>query len=256
LFSLDGPTLKSRLKQRRHIGAFWFSLGSVALIETAVAAGAEAVVVDMQHGLFDRMALEAAIGAVPSDVPCLVRIEDHSDAAIGRALDAGAEGLLVPLIETADQAARAAAASHYPPRGHRSGGGVRPLLDFAVYRKVVDDAVTVGVMIETAAGARNAAEIAAAEFVDFVFIGTGDLALSLSGGLKTGKAHETACRKIFEACEATGKACGIFTRDAAAARKRAAEGYWMSVVANDIGAVRGAFDSAVSDYRTGRAAAR
>ena len=74
------------------------------MIEAAIAAGAEAIVIDMQHGLFDRTSLEAAIAAVPPRVPCLVRVEDDSAAAIGRALDAGAEGVIVPLVETGKQA--------------------------------------------------------------------------------------------------------------------------------------------------------
>jgi 2-keto-3-deoxy-L-rhamnonate aldolase RhmA len=252
VFDVENPTLKVRLVEGTPLGAFWFALGSLALIEVAVAAGAEAVVIDMQHGLFDRRSLEAAVGVVPPHVPCLVRVEDHTPAAIGRALDAGAEGVIVPLIETAAQAAAAAAACHYPPKGHRSGGGVRPLQDFAAYRKAADQAITVGVMIETAAGVANAAEIAAAEAIDFVFIGTGDLALSLGGSLDVTTAHETACREILAACQKAGTPCGTFTGDAAAAASRLAEGYWMSVVANDISATRGAFDAALKRFLEGR----
>ena len=73
------PTPEARLRGReRPLGVFWFALGNVALIEMAVAAGAEAIVIDMQHGLFDRATLEAAIGSVPPQVPCLVRVEDDS----------------------------------------------------------------------------------------------------------------------------------------------------------------------------------
>ena len=255
LFDLEKPTLKDRLAARRPVGVFWFALGSIALIETAVAAGAEAVVIDMQHGLFDRLTLEAAIGAVPANVPCLVRVEDHSAAAIGRALDAGAEGLLIPLVETAEQAAEVAAACHYPPVGQRSGGGVRPLRDFGAYRAVADRAITVGVMIETAKGADNAAAIAAAEQVDFVFIGTGDLALSLGGKLGRTDGHAAACAAIFEACTGAGKPCGTFTTSAEDAAARSADGYWMTVVANDISATRSAFDKAAATYSIERGAA-
>ncbi len=252
MFDVENPTLKVRLAKGPPLGVFWFALGSLALIEAAVAAGAEAVVIDMQHGLFSRQDLEAAVGLVPAHVPCLVRVEDHTAAAIGRALDAGAEGVIVPLIETAEQASAMAAASHYPPIGHRSGGGVRPLRDFGPYRKAADRAITVGVMIETATGVSNAAGIAAAEHVDFVFIGTGDLALSLGGSLDVTDAHEAACREILAACQKAGTPCGTFTGDAAAAASRLAEGYWMSVVANDISATRGAFDAASKRFQEGR----
>src|ERR687894_734128 len=169
MFDPGRPSLKQRLRDGRPLGVYWFALGNVALIEMSVAAGAEGIVIDMQHGLFDRMTLEAALGSVPPEVPCLVRVEDDSATAIGRALDAGAEGVIVPLVETAQQAEKAAAGCHYPPKGHRSGGGVRPLRDFAAYLAAAAEAITVGVMIETAAGVDNADAIAGAANVDFVF---------------------------------------------------------------------------------------
>ena len=73
MFDPSRPSLKKRLREGRPLGVHWFALGNVALIEMSAAAGAEAIVIDMQHGLFDRLTLEAAIGAVPAEVPCLVR---------------------------------------------------------------------------------------------------------------------------------------------------------------------------------------
>jgi 2-keto-3-deoxy-L-rhamnonate aldolase RhmA len=181
-------------------------------------------------------------------VPCLVRVEDDSATAIGRALDAGAEGVIVPLVETAAQAEAAAAASHYPPKGHRSGGGVRPLRDFAAYTAAAADAITVGVMIETAKGVENAASIAAARNVDFVFIGTGDLALSL-GAAPGSEAHAHACTEVLEACRRAGTPCGIFTFGAEAAAARIAEGFWLTVVMNDISAMSGAASAAAAAFR-------
>ncbi len=248
MFDPGRPTLKKRLQEGRPLGVFWFALGNVASIEMSVAAGAEGIVIDMQHGLFDRMGLEAAIGSVPWEVPCLVRVEDDSATAIGRALDAGAEGVIVPLVETAAQAEAAAAASHYPPKGHRSGGGVRPLRDFAAYTAAAADAITVGVMIETAKGVENAEAIAAARNVDFVFIGTGDLALSL-GAAPGSDAHLRACAKILAACRDAGTPCGTFTFGAEAAAAKIAEGYWMTVVMNDISAMSGAAMAAAAAFK-------
>ncbi len=87
------------------------------MIEAALHAGAEAIVIDMQHGLFDRASLEAAVGLVPASVPCLVRVEDDTPGAIGRALDAGAEGIIVPLVETAAQAKRGGGSLPLPAEG-------------------------------------------------------------------------------------------------------------------------------------------
>jgi len=244
------PTLKKRLKAGEPLGVLWFALGSVTMIEAAVANGAEGVVIDMQHGLFDRTTLEAAIAVVPPGVPCLVRVEDDSAMAIGRALDAGAEGVIVPLVESGRQAAKAAAAAHFPPKGHRSGGGIRPLRQ-AGYMSTAADNVAVGVMIETKAGLTNAEAIAAAKNVDFVFIGTGDLALSL--GTQPGSAaHSKACAQILRGCRKAKTPCGIFTMNAEAAAARIAEGFWMSVVANDVTEVGNAFAKATTAFNGAR----
>jgi 2-keto-3-deoxy-L-rhamnonate aldolase RhmA len=250
VFDPRNPTLRRRLASGEPLAAFWFALGSVPLVEAAVAAGAEAVILDMQHGLFDRMGLEHAVGAVPPAVPCLVRVEDDSATAIGRALDAGAEGVIVPLVETGEQAREAAAACRYPPKGHRSGGGVRPLRDFKAHVAGADD-VAVGVMIETRTGVENAAAIAGAEGVDFVFIGTGDLALSL-GTAPGSEAHARACKAVLDACRKARTPCGIFTFDAAAAAARAGEGYVLTVATNDISATNEAFARAATVFREGR----
>jgi 2-keto-3-deoxy-L-rhamnonate aldolase RhmA len=250
MFDPAAPTLKKCLSKGEPLGVFWLALGSVTMVEAAVAAGAEAIVIDMQHGLFDRTALEAAIAVVPPHLPCLVRVEDDSAAAIGRALDAGAEGVIVPLVETGKQAARAASACHYPPTGHRSGGGIRPLRQ-AGYMAAASDAVVVGLMIETKAGLTNAAAIAATKNADFVFIGTGDLALSL--GTQPGStAHSKACNAILRACRKAGTPCGTFTMTVEAAAARAADGFWMTVVANDVSAVGGAFSTAAAVFKKTR----
>jgi 2-dehydro-3-deoxyglucarate aldolase/4-hydroxy-2-oxoheptanedioate aldolase len=226
----DAPRLKPRLAAGTPIGLAWCMLGSPALVELAASAGAEAVVIDLQHGLFDRAGLEASVRAADR-AACIVRTEDGSEPAIARALDAGAEGVLVPMVETGAQAAAAAAAAHYAPKGRRSAGGVRPLADFARYRAWAAEAVTVGVMIETAAGVEAAEAIAGAPLVDFVFIGSGDLGLSLGGDAA---ALEAACRTIRAACRAAARPCGIFTGSRAEAERRAQEGYALVTTAADI----------------------
>lgn len=254
MFDPAEPTLKARLAGGPPLGAYWFALGNLAIIEAALHAGAEAVVIDMQHGLFDRTTMEAAIGIVPPSVPCLVRVEDDTPGAIGRALDAGAEGIIVPLVETAEQARAVASASHYPPKGIRSGGGIRPLRDFASYYGAAAEAIAVGVMIETRRGLANAKAIAATKNVDFVFIGTGDLALSL-GTPPGSEMHTRACRKIRDASRAAGTPCGIFTLEAEPAAARLAEGYAMAVVANDVTAIGSYFAGAESAFREASKAA-
>jgi 2-keto-3-deoxy-L-rhamnonate aldolase RhmA len=245
MFDPDAPRLKSRLIGGPPIGAFWFSLGAPVLVEIALSRGAEAVVIDMQHGLWDRAGLEAEVGLCPPEAPCLVRTEDDSDAAIARALDAGAEGVIVPMVETAAQAARVATAAHYPPQGRRSAGGIRTLADFPRYRAGAASGVTVGVMIETAAGVAATEAIAAAPLVDFVFIGTGDLGLAIGGGTA---ALDDACGAILAACRNAGRPCGVFAMDVGSALRRAGQGYALTVVCADVISASAGFSDAASAW--------
>lgn len=238
-------TLRQRLAKDDTLGAVWLSLGSVALCEIAKRSRPDVIVIDMQHGLWDRLTLEAAIGTAPCDVPVLVRVADNTPAAIGQALDAGAEGVIVPLVETADEARAAVAAAHYPPKGKRSGGGIRPLANFAEYVAAAGDTVLVAAMIETKQGLRNAAAIAKVNGVDLVFIGTGDLALSIGAFPDDTQRTEAACDRILAACKAAGTHCGTFTHSLEAARAKRGQGYRLVVTENDIAlATRGFGDAA------------
>lgn len=239
-------SLRDRLAGGEPFGLVWLAVGSAAIAEIAGAAGAQAIVVDLQHGLWDRLGLEAAVGLARA--PTLVRVEENTPLAIGRALDSGADGVLVPLVETADEAAAAVASARFPPEGRRSGGGVRPLGGgFGAYLAAADG-IAVGVMIETARGVENAAAIAAVSGLDFILIGTGDLGLSYAAAPDPDAAKEAGCAAVLAACRAAGLPCGIFTLTAAAARARRAEGYALTVVANDIDVLRTGFAGAVSAF--------
>jgi 2-keto-3-deoxy-L-rhamnonate aldolase RhmA len=158
MFDPTRPSLRSRLARKAPLGAFWMSLGSATVVEIAAGAKPDAIVIDAQHGLFDRQTLEHAVGAASRHAGVLVRTSENTPMAIGQALDSGAEGVIVPLIELDHQAADAVAAARFPPQGHRSAGGVRPLAgDFAQYCALANAHTVVGVMIETQRGVRNAA---------------------------------------------------------------------------------------------------
>jgi 2-keto-3-deoxy-L-rhamnonate aldolase RhmA len=240
--SLDFRTL---LSAGRGIGVVWTALGSVAVAEIAARAGAQTLVIDLQHGLWDRSGLEAAVGLARSHCPVLVRVEENRPAAIGRALDTGADGVIVPLVESAAEAAQAVAAARFPPEGNRSGGGVRPLVEgFGAYVERARRTV-VCVMIETVPGVEDAAAIAATTGVDLVLVGTGDLLLSCGGD--TEKRDDCAAR-VLAAARAAGIPAGVFTADARTARERLAEGWSVTVVANDIDLVRGGLAAALSAW--------
>jgi 2-dehydro-3-deoxyglucarate aldolase/4-hydroxy-2-oxoheptanedioate aldolase len=248
MFDPRRPTLRYRLDKGETLGVIWLSLGSVALCEIAVRSRPDAVVLDAQHGLWERQSMEQAIGIVPSDIPVLVRVSENSPMAIGQALDAGAEGVIVPLVETAKQARRAVDASRYPPHGSRSGGGIRPLGDFVDYVNACERGIVTIVMIETERGVRNAREIAAVDGVDMVFIGTGDLALSLGTFPNFDARHEVACAEIHAACRAEYTLCGTFTGALDGARAKRERGYRMVVTANDMDVVGKGFAQATTGF--------
>lgn len=231
MFDRSAPRLRTRLSTGAPLGAHWFSLGSAALVELSARTRPDCVILDVQHGLWERLSLEAAVGACPPDVPCLVRVEDDAPASLARGFDCGAEGVIVPMVESAAQAAAAASNCRYPPRGRRSAGGIRPFVDFPSYMAAAEAAICVGVMIETADGLDAAEEIAAVAEVDFVFVGPGDLNLSLG---RDPERFEAGLARILAACAAAGKPCGMFTNDLDAAKRRAAQGFGMVTTSTDV----------------------
>jgi 2-keto-3-deoxy-L-rhamnonate aldolase RhmA len=242
------------MKLRRRLGrqplaALWMAMGSTTIIELAGSAGADAIIIDTQHGLWDRSSLESAVGAVASGASALVRVAENSALAIGQALDTGAEGVIVPLVEDGGEAAEAVAAARFPPQGRRSGGGVRPLAaGFFDYYASANEHTAVGVMIETARGAENAAAIARTPGVDFILIGTGDLSLSV-GFDDGGARRENACQRILHACREAGRPCAIYTANAQEAVARVREGYAMVIAATDITVVLQGFGEAMRRFR-------
>ncbi|WP_293857698.1 aldolase/citrate lyase family protein [uncultured Alsobacter sp.] len=248
MFDPRRPTLRYRLDKGETLGVTWLMMGSVAMTEIAAKARPDAIVLDLQHGLWERRAMEEAIGIVPSDIPVLVRVAENSPLAIGQALDAGAEGVIVPLVETAKQARKAVDAARFPPHGNRSGGGVRPLCDFVDYVHGCERGIVVVVMIETEKGVKNAREIAAVEGVDMVFIGTGDLALSLGTFPHFDARHDVACATVHAACKAEWTLCGCFTGNLDGARARREKGYRMVVTSNDVDVLMRGFGQATAGF--------
>lgn len=232
MFDPQRANLRYQISSGRCLGVVWLSMGSVAIAELVARSRPDAIVIDLQHGLWERRDLEAAIGLIPPEIPVIVRVAENSAYAIGMALDAGAEAVMVPLVESVKQAELAVSYAKYPPHGVRSGGGVRPLANFVDY---VDgsDKIVVILMIETEQGAKKAQEIAAVEGVDMIFIGTGDLSLSIGVFPRPSHDHTVTCAQIHSACKKAWTPCGIFTTSLEFAKMRRSQGYKMVVTAND-----------------------
>jgi 4-hydroxy-2-oxoheptanedioate aldolase len=163
------------------------TLGASCVIPSAVVAealgrsGLDWVMVDMQHGLMDMDAMVSMLqGLALSPVLSLVRVPGNDPAAIGRALDAGASGVIVPMVESAGEAKAAIEAVRYAPVGRRSWGPTRAAWMPSVATDPAEGLLFV--MLETAEAFEQAEQILATPGVDGVWVGTSDLAVSL--GLK------------------------------------------------------------------------
>jgi 4-hydroxy-2-oxoheptanedioate aldolase len=191
----------------------------------------------MQHGLTsdDDLAglFRAALG---SGVAPVVRVGANDPLLIGRALDAGAAGVIVPLVDTADEAAQAVRGCRYPPHGARSFGPNRATLVMnSLDPRVVEDVACI-VMVETAQGLANVEAIAAARGLDAILVGPSDLALGL--GLDYDdrtEPHRQAVQRILDACTASGIAAGIVLGSGETAREHVALGFRFMSVATNIG---------------------
>jgi 4-hydroxy-2-oxoheptanedioate aldolase len=164
----------------------WTTSGSSLLAEAIAPAGPDYVVIDAQHGFMGPDAIRMCLLALARTSPTpLVRVPTSEPGFIGQMLDAGAHGVIVPMVETPDDARRAVAACRMPPAGQRSFGPIRAAQSFDRDPATLSNEVLCIVMIETAQGVDHVDDIVAVAGVDGVCIGPADLAISygLSPGL-------------------------------------------------------------------------
>ena len=231
--------LREAWDQGRPVFGLWSMLpGSSFGIELLCAARPDYVCVDGQHGLSDLAALIPMLAAVEAaGVTSLVRVPRNDPADIGKALDAGARGVIVPLVNDASEAARAARACRYPPEGERSFGPVRASVVLGTSDPVeLGREVSCIVMVETREGLKNVEEIASTPGVDGIYVGPADLALSL--GIPPNfdvvePAHAEAVGRIKDSCKRYGIAAGIHAASAEVAKGHAEAGFDMITTGTD-----------------------
>ena len=212
--------------------------------------------IDWEHSQIARDQIENLVRA--SDihgVPAMVRVPGHSPEEIAAALDSGARGILAPRVSTAAQAAAIVKASRYPPEGERGVGPSRATnYGYGIfdYLGKANASNVVAVQVETAEGLANVDRIAAVEGVDVVFIGPGDLSVSLDiwrpeGAAKLAKAIE----KIVAATLKRGKAAGIFCAKAEDVGRWAERGASFFLLASDTMFLGAAVAASIAEARTG-----
>lgn len=192
----------------------WLQMPNPVAAEAVGRAGFDWVGIDTQHGLIGYETMLHMLQAVAvSGTPTVVRVSGNIPGEIGRALDSGAQGIIVPLVESPEEAARAADACRYPPRGHRSWGALRPALERVPYTPALGDEQAVCfVMVETVAGVDRIDEIVAVDGVDVVYVGPSDLASSagMPPMLELRDAsHRALVERIAASCQRAGRWSGI-----------------------------------------------
>ncbi|MFD6293096.1 HpcH/HpaI aldolase/citrate lyase family protein, partial [Streptomyces sp. NPDC060205] len=227
------------LRARERLVGYWSVLDAPVATERVARLGYDYVCLDAQHGLFGYAGMLNSLTAIDAGGASvgLVRVAANDAVPIGQALDAGAAGVIVPMIDTAAQAADAVAACRYAPAGRRSYGPMRAQLRIGPDPAEAHAATVVLAMIETAAGLADLKAICATPGLDGVYVGPSDLRIALGGASSTdaavSKEFEAAVAEVRTAAAEAGIAAGIHTPDGATAARRLAEGFTFASVACD-----------------------
>jgi 4-hydroxy-2-oxoheptanedioate aldolase len=250
------------LRSRQPLIGYWVTSDSPAVAERLASVGYDYICLDLQHGLLDYPGVLhglTAVAAAGAGAAGVVRVPPGDPAWIGRALDAGARGVIVPLVSTPGQAAAAVAACRYPPAGQRSYGPVRSALTIGPAPRAADDQVACIVMIETSEGLRNAAEICAVPGVDAVYVGPSDLSIALGADDPVaGWARPEFGRALGDiraAARSAGIGCGMHCNDGDAAARSLADGFTFVSVSSDLSHLQAIGRDHLARARAGRDAA-
>lgn len=238
--ALGNYQMQLRKAWSEHLSArnAWQTLPGTHLSELLAASGVEVVTLDLQHGMIDLPAARDSILAIEARgaTPC-VRLPGVDTALIGCLLDAGVVGLICPTVESAAQAEALVAAACYPPLGSRSYGPNRALLSFgADYLNTANDTVVTFAMIESLAGLEAVDEIAQVQNLSGLFIGPGDLGISMGlgpGQDRTEPEIVGAVARVRDAARHHGKRLGIHAGTPEYAARMASEGFDLVTVCSD-----------------------
>ena len=221
----------------RVVGTFAATPHPVA-IEVTAAADVDFICIDWEHAQISRERIEDLVRAADvRGVPAMVRVPGHAPESIAAALDAGAKGVLVPRVSTAEQARAAVQATRYPPVGGRGVGPGRAGdygYRIADYLAEANETLLLAIQVETAEGLANIEAIAAVEGVDVIFIGPGDLSVSIDAmGLAGAARLNAAIETIAAAALRAGRTVGIFRPSANDVATWAESGIRFFIIASD-----------------------
>ncbi len=219
-------------------------LGSPVAAEMLAHTGVDFLLLDNQHGSWGAESTIAGLAVMAgSPTTPMARVARNDYTMIGRMLDEGALGIIVPMVDTPEQAKAAADACRFLPTGTRSWGWGRAGRYGADYPTRINDEVFVAVQLESTLAVENAEAIMATPGIDGCWVGPGDLALSLGvhpDNYREEASHQKALDQILQACRNTGKIPGFAAFTPEDAAMRAAQGWLYLTAGDDVGFLHGA----------------
>ena len=230
----------------------WCSIPSPFSAELMGRSGFDWVCIDTQHGVIGYDEMVPMLQALSiTATPAFVRVPWNQPDHIMKALDAGAQGVIVPMVSTEDDARAAVAAAKYPPMGMRSWGPIRAALDVPDYSpETANRRTIVAVMIETPGGVQNLEKILSVPGVDAVYVGPSDLALGhgMTPTLNVSDPeHLRLIETIVDGCRRHGIVAGIHCDSIETVRRWHARGYGMFTVGSDAALMRQAATAVVAN---------
>jgi 4-hydroxy-2-oxoheptanedioate aldolase len=235
----------------------WLSIAGGFTAEIMAEQGYDSLTIDLQHGAVDYQSALAMFQAMrASDAVPMARVPWLEPGAIMKVLDAGALGVICPMVNTGEEAARLVSHVRYPPAGQRSFGPTRASFSAGPgYGPDADEEIVCLAMIETAEALRNVDEICATPGLDGVYVGPADLTLGLTGrAYRTGFDREEpemveAIRRIADAAKRAGKRAGLHTGSAEYAARAVGCGFDLVTLSNDVRLLAGAAAQSVGSFR-------
>lgn len=233
-------SLRKKLAEGQQVFGIWVTLGDASITEIAVAAAMDWVVIDAEHGHLDwNNIVEHTRAAVRSNTVVFIRISHLEEGLIKRVLDIGADGVVIPHIETAEEMSNAVKYSTYPPAGSRGIGAERATAwgqCFAAHVREANEHVMVIPVIESVRGGENIKEILAVAGTELFFFGPADYSASAGyAGEWEGPGIADHILRAKNKIVDAGKYCGVLTRDVNDLNRRIAEGFQMLGLGSDTG---------------------
>lgn len=235
----------------------WLSVGNGFTAEIMASAGYDSITADLQHGAFDYHAALGMFQAMrASGVAILARVPWLDAGAIMKVLDAGAYGVICPMVNSREEAERLVSYVRYPPGGTRSFGPTR--VNFSAgpnYGGEADDNILCFAMIETREAYERVEEIAGTPGLDGLYIGPADLTLGLTGKrYRTGFDRDEpeiveGIKRVLDVAHGAGIRAGLHTGSAAYAAQAIGWGFDLVTVSNDVRLLAGAAEASVAEVR-------